>query len=610
MVADNASQTVGEQLLTALTSSEISGFLDALLQMLPQEQLEQSFAQLSSDTQETIRQIINPPQSTASVSTTASSPTSLAKLAQTWTELWQEWDAIVWEASEEEGNYIEQEAHWEPPYFDNYAFAEDLDKVAEKMQPLVQVAFDHDFSPERGFAPALLEAEAEVAGGLPEWMEIMDGICLEKHVTQCLLQWEWLTAQQQGQDAFQFVQHVRQLSSDFSEMGLDDNALIAFLCDLPEPDQRNILTGLSDAKDHPPWNHELSNTHSPWQWFYREAINQFSPKLYLDNLRVTIAQRWTDGLPVIEDLLAQKNYAESLSVIHETLASLMSSRYHRDAEWTPETSLLFTLVSGYYHDQDYFDNEKTLLAYYQQTAQGLKQPKLVNALKIQQVAFDSCFDWQTMFQAFTDVPVSKKTHQALFQSWRDYIIKRATPHRSYVSFGSRSVKEVGWLHWLIDSIADSKKGVSWFQKQITKWLANLPDNSTALGDDFERLRLLTHDLNVIQGRKRASYPMFDQVVIRLRELSAPDDESRRTYLKQFAPQDLGKQVMKYWQDHLQNFVPDPRSAHKSDYTNHANWMAALKEVAPNAYKRLLTQWETDHIRRSNLWKAMKKMGLG
>lgn len=50
-----------------------------------------------------------------------------------------EWNDIIDEASQEEGKYIAQEAHWEEPYFDNYTFVEDLEKVAKEMHPLEHV---------------------------------------------------------------------------------------------------------------------------------------------------------------------------------------------------------------------------------------------------------------------------------------------------------------------------------------------------------------------------------------------------------------------------------------------------------------------------------------
>ena len=607
MGANQPINGVGERLRTALTQGEIGQLMDSLLNVLQSEQLDKALSDLSHDTQKTIREILTPPKTTTSRQASQSSPTSLAKLSQTWSEQWQEWNDIVWAATEEDGKYIEQEARWEPPYFDEYTFAEDLDKVAKKMRPLVQVAFDNGFTPDNGFVTALLEAEGEVSSSLPEWMEIVDGITLGSHVTHCLLQWEWLDNKAQGQDAFQFAKRIRQLESTFSLMGLDDNTLIEFLCERSPIAQQNLLTGLTSEKESHLWRAVLGSTYSPWHLFYMEAINTFAPDRYLDNLRSTISQKWSNGLPVIEDLLAQNNYAESLTVIQATLTALLQSS-HKSQPWTPETSLLVTLVGGFYYGEESFEQENTLLNFFQQTAEGLEQTEQVNVLKIQQIAFDHCFDWQTMFQTFVDIPVSKSTYQALFQSWRDHVIQRATP-RTWRGYGAQPSSVPGWLHWLIDSIADTKKGKAWFQQQVTQWLADLSTNQKSLDDTNGLLRLLTKDLQAIHGKKRLSFPTFYEVVIRVDELSAPDDDARQAYLKQFASDDLWEKVMTYWKTHLHLFVPDPRAAHKSDYTQHARWMAALQELAPEAYKQLLAQWNVEHIRRSNLWKAMKQVGL-
>ncbi len=132
---------LGESILAALTQQEISQLLDVLFVTLPVEEREGALVQLPLDTQQTIQQILTPQQQVKQ-----SQPVSLAKLAQTWSQLWQEWNEIVWEASQEEGKYIVQEVDWEPPYFDNYTIVEDLEKIAQKMQPLVETAFEHGFT--------------------------------------------------------------------------------------------------------------------------------------------------------------------------------------------------------------------------------------------------------------------------------------------------------------------------------------------------------------------------------------------------------------------------------------------------------------------------------
>lgn len=202
--------------------------------------------------------------------------------------------------------------------------------------------------------------------------------------------------------------------------------------------------------------------------------------------------------------------------------------------------------------------------------------------------------------------MSKKVCRALFQSWRDHIVLRASEYKR--GFGNEH--DPWWLEWLIESIFDVKKGSSWFQKKVDQWLAQLPKEMRLSDENFGCLRLLTNDLTEISGRRKDPYAMFFEVVIEPRALATPDDESRQQYLKVYAPAGFLDRVMGYWKKHLQVLVPSPRDVHKSDYTEHAQWMAVLKEMAPRDYRALLKEWRVEHERRKNLWQAMEKMGLG
>jgi hypothetical protein len=128
--------SLGSQIFAALTETEISQLLDQLFAVISDEQRASIFSKLQPDTKATLTQIIAPPQTVESEQTAKAQPTSLAKLAQTWSELWREWNDIIWEASQDEGKYIVQERHWEEPYFDNNTLVEDLEAVAKQIKPL------------------------------------------------------------------------------------------------------------------------------------------------------------------------------------------------------------------------------------------------------------------------------------------------------------------------------------------------------------------------------------------------------------------------------------------------------------------------------------------
>lgn len=608
MSNQESNQTPGSQLFNALTKEEIRAFLDALLDGLPLEVQKTALAKLPADTRQTIQQILGIlPESAPDIPATP--PVSLAKLAQTWASLWEDWYKITDEAADEDSEYLIHERHWEPPYFDESAFINDLEKVAQKLQPLIATAVENSFSPDDSFAEAIIGAIDNILGGLPEWMEYDGEFYLEKHLTQCLLEWEWLQGRYDEPNVFDFAQTILDWENEAGIVSLEDESFFDFFTQLSEAEQQTILQGFVDNKNVSPWQKPLNNAYSHWHALYMFYVEQFSPEQYLDNLRATISQQWQNGLPVIEDLLAKKAYQESLAVIDETVAAMLS--FLRDSKtWTPENWLLFTIVHP--HRDDMLKVYRKLFNLYRQTAEKLGQTQLANALTIQAAAFKRFFQWEKMFETFDETAVSPTVRQALFDSWKNYIIERSQPFASSSYYYGRGEEPdpSWWLHWLIESIVDDKKGASWFQQQITDWLARLPGTRSGSGREFGRLRLLTNDIEKINNKGYSKqYPKFFEVVIRSGELPTPDHDSRRAYLKQYAPPDLSSQVMGYWQNNLQNFVPKPESAQKSDYTVHARWMAALRELSPHNYTTLLNHWrETEH-RRRNLWKALAAMGL-
>ncbi|MGK7876678.1 MAG: hypothetical protein AB4426_26315 [Xenococcaceae cyanobacterium] len=166
-----------------------------------------------------------------------------------------------------------------------------------------------------------------------------------------------------------------------------------------------------------------------------------------------------------------------------------------------------------------------------------------------------------------------------------------------------------WLPWLLDSVADSQQGTAEFSSQIKQWLVDLQGDKSPSRQDFAALRLLTHDLAEIRRENWNPYPNFQAVVLVPGSLKTPDAQSRQSSLKQLAPKDLWNGVMSYWQSHLDHWIPQPETARKSDYTEQAKWVTALRELSPTAYKGLLAQWRVQHKRRRNLWKALEQMGL-
>jgi hypothetical protein len=145
--------TLGDKLFEALTQQEIVTLLNALFATLPPGMQDAVLDQLSPNTRQTVLRILS-----GSLTPGPTSPTkavSTAKLEQTWSSLWQRWDAIVDEAAQEDGRYMAQDEHWEPPYFDQSAFIYDLEQVAQEMRP--EAAQKSDYTQHAHWMAALRE---------------------------------------------------------------------------------------------------------------------------------------------------------------------------------------------------------------------------------------------------------------------------------------------------------------------------------------------------------------------------------------------------------------------------------------------------------------------
>ena len=85
--------------------------------------------------------------------------------------------------------------------------------------------------------------------------------------------------------------------------------------------------------------------------------------------------------------------------------------------------------------------------------------------------------------------------------------------------------------------------------------------------------------------------------------------SRRQWLKDMHSDQFASMLIEAWKQNITALVPDPTTANKSDYTEHARWLGVVKELNPIAYQELLAHWKAVHKRRRNLWKALQQQGL-
>ncbi len=150
-----AAVRAGDRLFAALTHEEIAQLLDVCFTVMTSDLQAQVLPLLQPDTRQTVEQVLYPYRADGNRRAPESAPVSMAKLAQTWSDAWDAWNGIVDTAAQEEGPYMVQEEHWEPPYFDTTTFVEDLERIAATIRPLIYTAFEEEWYPEVDIAAAL-----------------------------------------------------------------------------------------------------------------------------------------------------------------------------------------------------------------------------------------------------------------------------------------------------------------------------------------------------------------------------------------------------------------------------------------------------------------------
>ena len=119
----------GQSLVGALTKDQMAALFDAVVDTVDVKTRDDILRKLDKDIAGTAAHILSGQADT-------SEPFCSDKKRQSdWERLWEQWSEIAFEVGSEEGRYIQQDHHWEAPYFCGDDVADDLDEVARRMQP-------------------------------------------------------------------------------------------------------------------------------------------------------------------------------------------------------------------------------------------------------------------------------------------------------------------------------------------------------------------------------------------------------------------------------------------------------------------------------------------
>ncbi|MCP4104198.1 MAG: hypothetical protein GY749_01460 [Desulfobacteraceae bacterium] len=511
-----------------------------------------------------------------------------------WKNIWDEWSHIVNEVGDEQGKYAAQDNHWEAPYFNGHDLAEDLEKIAERMLPLLDKVFASDQADDGIFELAIRKIEDNIEK-YPEQMEAEDSECyVGNNVTRCMLRWKWLLAD----SPMTFLNNVLKLEDDLRIIEIDNDAVIDFFLELPDDARKQIYDHITSNSDNRIWKKRLDSSFSSWHHIYHAFSGDFNPAAYLDSCRRMLHENWKYGLPLIEDLLKKKDDPAAEKVCTQTVASFAEQFTHK--EWEPEGYLLVYIMMYGYGAPD--RSVIKILADWTRLAEKLEMTKKAMALKLQLVTYQTPHNWDQVAEVIRETDLSLMSD--LFEQWQMFILT-TTLKRSFV-IGDDS-KDC-WIKWLMDAGIDRTKGKPWFSKAMKGWLTNLSSNSKMFRNQQEMVEILTYDLAGITDLEK-QYPYIVKLVQKDIHLNRERSKSRQEWLKKTDGKRHLPLLMECWKKSAARMVPNPANVHTSNYDEHALWMGVVSELDPAACSSILDQWRIDHKRRKNLWNAIREIGL-
>ncbi|MBI9082970.1 MAG: hypothetical protein JEZ11_05185 [Desulfobacterales bacterium] len=593
-------KTIGQILLESLTVDQIAELLD---EIFPSgDELERHLAMLEkvdADLATTLRTITTGGGERDEAHFSPLQVTSLQRDLEHWQALWRAWNAHVIELGDEEGKYACQDNHWEPPFFDGYALASDLETVAEKMFPLIDRVFEAIGDPDL-FQKALEDIEAGIAA-YPEWMgaEYDDGCCFNCDATQCILHWSWLACRKTAEPGAAFVAKVLAIEDDLDQICLDHGAMIPFFAQLPADVCLEIYNILQSDQTR----FDLDRVHSPWHRINHQYQARFDKGRHMEACAAHLTENWQYGRPLVDAALEQGDARTAESWLEKTFASLLGPR--RKTQWFPETDLLVAKTAARIDIQS--EQVMPLLQLWARAARELGSEGRARAAEFQAIVFQAQDNGDAVLAAHGDTAGTRfqSAIEPLWKQWKsEMAIRSIRGSRYYMEPG----KSDTWVHWLIDAAVEGKPGAKSFRSHVETWLTALATDGKTFEKQWQWLALLTEDLDGPRQLEQ-KYPLFCQAVL------PPDNHTgrlavfrRQTLLKMNAEVCLPG-ILTVWKKQLHRIMPDPQTVHKSNYSGHANWAGALWELNPDQFNALIQRWRTKHNRRRNLWRDLNAQGL-
>ncbi len=517
---------------------------------------------------------------------------SLDRIGQEWEEAWSAWDGIIEASGDQHGDFVEQENHWEPPCLDLYAIANGLDEVAGRLLPFVQHASDLEEAADFDLLAKVDEDLGNIGAGLPEWFgDVELGDVVGPRLTELVLRWEWHRGSK-GTTPFAILDRIRRAECDSEGWTLDREALRGFVSRLPEAAQQEILRGLVEHGRMAHWAGVLTDAHSTWFPVYRELAQRWHPPVYLALCRDGISSDWSLAVPVLEDILARRAFAEADGVAASALDALLYLRGEK--RWDPWDGLLVDQPGIRYRSgpDEPVPRFLDLLA---RIAEGRGDTEGAEVLDSQAFLLQHWDRWDRVAVHLDEVEDRGHARVAdrFFGLWTTSVARRSAA-------SGRGDVAVGWVPLIAASLRTGTEPYD-AVASLRGWIERAGANPSEFRRHRSELEVLTRDLGL-----GGTAPAL------LRHLGTDDSRnavSRGVVLRRLGCDVLVPMLRQTWIRFAALLVPDPADNHGSHYEEHAAWLAVVRELNPAACNEVMASWHSQHARRRNLWAALTSAGL-
>jgi hypothetical protein len=395
--------------------------------------------------------------------TKISRPT-ISKTRQEWDSAWRDWDACISETADEGGKYVFQEHHWEPPYLDKTAFAEDLEPIAARILALLPQVFEQNLAPDFSFAQALLNTAEEIGGNSEDIEDSGEGLAFGPKVTRCLLEWEWKRALRDRVGAFKFLDSICALENSGEDLYLDHSTIGNFISSLDSAIQKEMLQGIIGHRQSGHWARALESVHGGWFALHKKLCRKWDPGRYLEVCQKGVLQDWKLALPVIDDLMKRKAFHDAVALAEEAARSML--RMREGESWDPRIGLILNETSFRYDGER--DREiPALLKRWNKAARAVGDDATACSLELQLAILRDWTDGDAILQAFHRIPPGfDAMRERIYEGWRSLIAMWSVES----AMDEFAESDHGWIQGLVDAIRAGNKGPALFQRVVLGWL--------------------------------------------------------------------------------------------------------------------------------------------